>query len=137
MNLSFVEIVYNKILSMKKRKFSLSDIAKVMGLEYGFDKKTLAQTLDNMAKKGKLGKLKNGDYVLNFEPEVFKCTLLGTSKDYAFARPITTTKDKDNDIFISVANMNDACHGDVVMVEVGVTGKDRKYKSISIFPHCF
>ncbi|MBR3885326.1 MAG: ribonuclease R [Clostridia bacterium] len=128
MNLSFVEIVYNKILSMKKRKFSLSDIAKVMGLEYGFDKRTLAQTLDNMAKKGKLGKLKNGDYVLNFEPEVIKCTLLGTSKDYAFARPITTTKDKDNDIFISVANMNDACHGDTVMVEVGVSGKDRKYK---------
>ena len=128
MNLSFVEIVYNKILSMRKRKFSLSDIAKVMGLEYGFDKRTLAKTLDNMARKGKLGKLKNGDYVLNYEPEVIKCTLLGTSKDYAFARPITTTKDKDNDIFISVANMNDACHGDTVMVEVGVSGKDRKYK---------
>ena len=54
MNLSFVEIVYNKILSMKKRKFSLCDIAKVMGLEYGFDKRTLAQTLDNMAKKASL-----------------------------------------------------------------------------------
>ena len=128
MNLSFVEIVYNKILSMRKRKFSLSDIAKVMGLEYGFDKRTLAQTLDNMAKKGKLGKLKNGDYVLNFEPEIIKCTLLGTSKDYAFARPVSNIKDKDNDIFISVANMNDACHGDTVMVEVGISGKDRKYK---------
>ena len=28
----------------------------------------------------------------------------------------------------AVANMNDACHGDTVMVEVGISGKDRKYK---------
>lgn len=126
--MNFVEIIYNKILEMRKRKFSLNDVAKATGLQYGFDKRTLAKTLDGLAKQGKLGKLKNGDYVLNFEPELIKCTLLGTSKDYAFARPITKDKDKDNDIFISVANLNDACHGDVVMVEVGVTGKDRKYK---------
>lgn len=126
--MNFVEIIYNKILEMRKRKFSLNDVAKATGLSYGFDKRTLAKTLDSLAKSGKLGKLKNGDYVLNFEPELIKCTLLGTSKDYAFARPITKDKDKDNDIFISVANLNDACHGDIVMVEVGVTGKDRKYK---------
>ncbi len=126
--MNFVEIIYNKILEMRKRKFSLNDVAKATGLSYGFDKRTLAKTLDGLAKKGKLGKLKNGDYVLNFEPELIKCTLLGTSKDYAFARPVTKDKDKDNDIFISVANLNDACHGDIVMVEVGVTGKDRKYK---------
>lgn len=113
---------------MRKHRFSLNDVAKATGLEYGFDKRTLAKTLDGLAKQGKLGKLKNGDYVLNFQPELIKCTLLGTSKDYAFARPITKDKDKDNDIFISVANLNDACHGDTVMVEVGVTGKDRKYK---------
>ncbi len=126
--MNFVEIVYNQILSMKKKKFSLNDIAKVMGLEYGFDKRTLSKTLDSLAKHGKIGKLKNGDYVVTVTTELIKCTLLGTSKDYAFARPITTTKDKDNDIFISVANMNDACHGDTVMVEVGISGKDRKYK---------
>lgn len=127
--MNFVEIIYNKILEMRKRKFSLNDVAKATGLEYGFDKRTLAKTLDNMAKKsGKIQKLKNGEYMLVFEPEVIKCTILGTSKDYAFARPITKDKDKDNDIFISVANLNDACHGDTVMVEVGVTGRDRKYK---------
>ncbi len=126
--MNFVEIIYNKILEMRKRKFNLNDVAKATGLEYGFDKRTLAKTLDNMAKKGKLGKLKNGEYVLNFEPEVIKCTILGTSKDYAFARPVTNSKDKDNDIFVSVANLNDACHGDIAMVEVGVSGKDRKYK---------
>ena len=126
--MNFVEIIYNKILEMRKRKFSLNDVAKATGLEYGFDKRTLAKTLDGLAKNGKLGKLKNGEYVLNFEPEVIKCTILGTSKDYAFARPITNTKDKENDIFISVANLNDACHGDIAMIEVGVTGRDRKYK---------
>ena len=126
--MNFVEIIYNKILEMRKRKFSLNDVAKATGLEYGFDKRTLAKTLDGLAKNGKLGKLKNGEYVLNFEPEVIKCTILGTSKDYAFARPITNNKDKENDIFISVANLNDACHGDIAMIEVGVTGRDRKYK---------
>ena len=126
--MNFVEIIYNKILEMRKRKFSLNDVAKATGLEYGFDKRTLAKTLDTMAKKGKLEKLRNGEYLLNFQPEIIKCTILGTSKDYAFARPITNSKDKDNDIFISVANLNDACHGDTAMVEVGVSGRDRKYK---------
>lgn len=128
--MNFVEIVYNEILKMRKNKFSLNDIAKATGLEYGFDKRTLAKTLDGLAKKGKLTKLKNGEYALVYQPEIIKCTLLGTSKDYAFARPIKAEreKDKDSDIFISVANMNDACHGDTVMVEVGISGKDRKYK---------
>lgn len=128
--MNFVEIVYNKIFEMRKQKFSLNDVAKATGLEYGFDKRTLAKTLDGLAKKGKLTKLKNGDYVLVYQPELVKCTLLGTSKDYAFARPVKAElqKDRDNDIFISVANLNDACHGDTVMVELGVTGKDRKYK---------
>ena len=122
--MNFVEIVYNEILKMRKNKFSLNDIAKVTGLEYGFDKRTLAKTLHGLAKKGKLTKLKNGEYALVYQPEIIKCTLLGTSKDYAFARPIKAEreKDKDSDIFISVANMNDACHGDTVMVEVGISG---------------
>ena len=126
--MNFVEVIYNKILEMRQRKFSLNDVAKATGLQYGFDKRTLAKTLDTMAKKGKLEKLRNGEYMLNFQPEIIKCTILGTSKDYAFARPITNSKDKDNDIFISVANLNDACHGDTAMVEVGVSGRDRKYK---------
>ena len=124
--MNFVEIIYNKILSMRKKKFSLNDVARATGLEFGFDKRTLAKTLDGLAKQGKIVKLKNGEYMMTFQPEVLKCTLLGTSKDYAFARPVGA--DKDNDIFVSVANLNDACHGDTVMVEVGVSGKDRKYK---------
>ena len=111
---------------MRKRRFSLSDVAKVTGLEYGFDKRTLAKTLDTLARQGKLVKLKNGDYTLENATRLVKCTLLGTSKDYAFARPISGEKDKD--IFISNANLNDACHGDTVMVEVGISGKDRKYR---------
>ena len=126
--MNFVEIIYNKILSMRKKKFSLNDVAKVTGLEFGFDKQTLSKTLDGLAKQGKIVKLKNGEYMMQFQPEVVKCTLLGTSKDYAFARPVAMGKEKDKDIFISVANLNDACHGDTVLVEVGISGKDRKYK---------
>ena len=77
-------------------------------------------------KQDKLGKLKNGDYILTSQAQIIKCTLLGTSKDYAFARPFTGEKDRD--IFIAEANLNDACHGDTVMVEVGISGRDRKYK---------
>ncbi len=111
---------------MKKRKFSVNDVAKATGLEYGFDKRTLVKTLDGLVKVGKLSKLKNGDYMLENTTKLVKCTLMGTSKDYAFARP--TSGEKDKDIFISVANLNDACHGDTVMVEVGISGKDRKYR---------
>ena len=124
--MNFVETIYNNILLMRKKKFSLNDIAKATGLEYGFDKRTLAKTLDNLARQGKLEKLKNGDYLLKTITKLVKCTIMGTSKDYAFARPATGEKDKD--IFISNANLNDACHGDTVMVEVGVSGRDRKYR---------
>ena len=46
---------------MRKKKFSLSDVAKATGLEYGFDKRTLSKALDTLAKQGKLEKLKNGE----------------------------------------------------------------------------
>lgn len=124
--MNFVETIYEKIKSMKKSKFSLQEVAKATGLEYGFDKKTLAKTLDMLAKDNKLVKLKNGDYKFVRQTELLKCVILGTSKDYAFAREIG--KDRENDIFISSPNLNDACHGDTVMVEVGVQGKDRKYR---------
>ena len=124
--MNFIEIIYNRILSMRKKVFSVNDVAKATGLEYGFDKRTLIKTLDGFVKEGKLAKAKNGNYELASRTQLIKCTLMGTSKDYAFARPIAG--EKDNDIFISIANMNDACHGDKVMVEVGISGKDRKYK---------
>lgn len=128
--MNFVETIYSKLLLMRKKKFSLNDVAKATGLEYGFDKRTLAKTLNTLVRDGKLNQLKNGDYVLVNQTELVKCTLLGTSKDYAFARPFSAEKDKDRDkdIFISCANLNGACHGDKVVVEVGLTGRDRKYK---------
>ena len=124
--MNFIETIYNQILKMRKKVFSVNDVAKATGLEYGFDKRTLVKTLDGLVRDGKLAKAKNGNYALENKTQLIKCTLLGTSKDYAFARPITG--EKDNDIFISIANMNDACHGDKVMVEVGISGRDRKYK---------
>lgn len=124
--MNFIETIYTKILAMKKYKFDLNDVAKFTGLQYGFDKKTLAKTLDTLVKDGKLNELKGGYYTLNREEQIKKCTILGTSKDYAFAREIGASK--DNDIFISQANLNDACHGDTVLVQVGVFGKARKYK---------
>lgn len=124
--MNFVEIIYNKILKMNKKKFSLNELASFTGLEYGFDKRTLSKTLDGLAKNGKLKKLKSGDYLLACTTRTLKCVILGTSKDYAFARPLTG--EKDNDIFIASANLNDACHGDTVLVETGLTGRDTKYK---------
>ena len=124
--MNFVENIYEQILSMNKQRFSLSDVAKFTGLEFGFDKKTLSKTLDMLVKENKLEKHRNGFYGINRSLSMVKCTILGTSKDYAFAREVNGTK--DNDIFISSANLNDACHGDTVMVQVGLTGKARKYK---------
>lgn len=126
--MNFIEVVYSKILLMKKNKFTLGDIANFTGFQYGFDKKTLAKALRDLEKQGKLKMLKNGDYALVKQTELTKCTIFGTSKDYAFARPVTAGKDRNQDIFISSANLNDACHGDTVLVEVGISGKDRKYR---------
>ncbi|MBQ4542172.1 MAG: ribonuclease R [Clostridia bacterium] len=124
--MNFIETIYSKILLMRKNKFSFHDVAKATGLTYGFDKRTLIDTLETLVKQEKLGKLRNGDYVVLKKSQTIKCTILGTSKDYAFARPFTGEKDKD--IFIAEANLNDACHGDTVLVEVGISGKDRNYK---------
>ena len=124
--MNFIEIVYDKIENMNKPKFCLNDLAKYTGLQYGFDKRTLAQTIKGLVKEGKLKEHKGGYYSINRARELKKCTILGTSKDYAFARELGSNG--DNDIFIAEANLNDACHGDTVMVEVGVSDKDRKYR---------
>ena len=124
--MNFIENVYNEIIKMKKKKFDLHELANFTGLQYGFDKKALASALRSLVKQGKLKLSKGGTFELLSKTFVQKCTIMGTSKDYVFARPISG--EKDNDIFISQANLNDACHGDTVMVEVGLSGKDRKYR---------
>ena len=49
--MNFIETVYNKILQMKKKVFSLDDIASFTGLEHGFDRKTLDKTLSTCQEK--------------------------------------------------------------------------------------
>jgi len=124
--MNFIDTIYSKIKQMGKHKFSFNDIAKHTGLQYGFDKRALSKTVDALVKDKRLIRYKNGEFSVNEQEKLLKCTLLGTSKDYAFAREINGSK--DDDIFISNVNLNDACHGDTVMVQVGVSGKDRKYK---------
>ena len=58
--MNFIETIYNQILKMRKKVFSVSDVAKATGLEYGFDKRTLVKTLDGLVRDGKLAKAKNG-----------------------------------------------------------------------------
>lgn len=124
--MNFIEIVYQKLLNLRKSKFSIQDVGKTMGFEHGFDKRALSDALDRLAKDGKLKRLKNNEYLLVNKPKLVKCVLLGTSKDYAFARPISG--EKGNDIFIAEANLNGACHGDTIMVECGLQGRDTKYR---------
>ncbi len=124
--MNFLDSVYNSILKSHKKKFSVGFIAQIMGLGKGFDERALEGAMNELAKQGKIKRLNNHEFMLYNEQRLIKCTLLGTSKDYAFARPFTG--EKDNDIFISQANLNDACHGDIVMVEIGVSGRGRKYK---------
>ena len=44
--MNFIETIYSKILLMNRKKFSLNDVAKFTGLNFGFDKRTLAGTLE-------------------------------------------------------------------------------------------
>lgn len=124
--MNFIETIYNKILNMGKKVFTVEELSNYTGLAHGFDRKMLEKTLKVLVKQDKLISRNNGKFELKKANPIVKCTLLGTSKDYAFARPLAGEYDKD--IFISVANLNDACHGDTVLVEVGITGKDRKYR---------
>lgn len=124
--MTFIEIVYNKILQMNKSTFSADDVCRFTGFDKGFDRHTLEKALGTLERQGKLKKVSKNKFALVKESELKKCTIFGTSKDYAFAREVGA--DKNNDIFISVANLNDACHGDTVMVEVNIEGKDRKYR---------
>ena len=52
--MNFIETIYSKLLLMRKKKFSLNVVAKATGLEYGFDNRTLAKTLDGLVRQGKL-----------------------------------------------------------------------------------
>ncbi len=127
--MNFIENIFKKLTEMGKHSFTIDDAARYTGLMHGFDKHTLEKTLGTLVKQGKLVKEKNGRFSIAKERVTVKCTLLGTSKDYAFARPVDKAlAEQEKDIFISSANLNGACHGDTIIVEVGVTGKERKYK---------
>lgn len=125
--MNFIETIYDKIVKMNKSKFCLNDLAKFTGLQYGFDKKTLHQTVKTLIKDGRLKELKGGYFSLNKVREVKKCTILGTNRDYVFAREIGAGA--ENDIFISENNINDACHGDIVLVEINFSTKKKKNKN--------
>lgn len=125
--MTFIEAVSGKIDELNRQVFTIKDLASAMGFKNGFDKHTLTKALGILQKQGKVKFLGKGRFEIIRPNELIKCTLLGTSKDYAFARPCGSGE-KGKDIFISVANLNDACHGDTVLVEVGLCGKERKYR---------
>lgn len=114
--MNFIDMIYQQILDMNRSRFSDEDIARFTHFEHGFDRRTLDQSLKVLLKQGKIKKISSNIFEVQKQRPTIKCVLLGTSKDYAFARAISG--DKDNDIYISVADLNDACHGDTVLVEV-------------------
>lgn len=125
--MNFIENVLSQIKMMGRETFSVRELAKFLNYESSFELQALEKALRTLAHDKKLYRAGKGRFGLVPELPTLKCKIFGTSKDYAFARPLNATE-FDKDIFISVANLNDACHGDIALVEVGVSGKDRKYR---------
>ena len=63
--MNFIDTIYSKIKNIGKHKFSLNDIAKHTGLQYGFDKRALSKTIDVLVKEKRLIRHKSGEFSLN------------------------------------------------------------------------
>lgn len=122
--MAFNDIIYEKLKTIRKKKFNLDDAAQITGLRFGFDKKTLEKTIKSLCKEGLVKKLPGGYFscVSSGEPArkkgsgVLTCEIFGSERGYAFAREIGAAS--DNDIFIPENSLGGACHGDKVTVRL-------------------
>ena len=106
----------DKILELLKkdnRAYSVTEINDALGLKTVDELKELLKALNEMEDNLKLYRTKHDGYMLFNNSHLKIGTMLATKKGYGFV-----DIEGDEDVFIAPTNMNNAIHGDKVIVEI-------------------
>ena len=119
---NILEQIKKQRLSGKNRAVVLSRLADI----YGLSTKEINGFVISLERNGELFCDKNQKLFLSSDLKLIKGTINGNSKGFAFCVPENETLD---DLFIAAPNMNDAMHGDTVLVRAR-DGRDGKQEGV-------
>lgn len=102
-----------ELLNKDDRPFSVYDINDALGLKTVEELKELLKNLNELEDNLKIYRTKKDTYLLFNNSNLRVGTLIGNKKGFGFV-----DIEGDEDIFIAPPNMNNAIHGDKVIVEI-------------------
>ncbi|MBN1567318.1 MAG: ribonuclease R [Acidobacteria bacterium] len=108
--------VLKYIQSLTAGSFTFRDIVRVLDLDSD-DRRSLQRFLDELDEDEVIHRIKRGRYAIPARDNLAAGTLSCHSDGYGFLIPDDRTQFKD-DIFIPARNMEDALHGDRVLVKI-------------------
>jgi ribonuclease R len=108
--------VFRFIRSLKTRSFTFRDIVRFLDLE-SEERRSLQHYLDELDSEGIIHKAKRGQYSLPTRESLISGVLTCHRDGYGFVTPDDKSQ-FDKDIFIPPRNMEEALHGDRVLIKV-------------------
>lgn len=113
----------------RQRTLSMQQLAETLGLQ-GQETKTLARELELMQEEGLVLKTARGRYGLTRRLDCLTGVLQGNRRGFAFLR----SDGEKEDVYISSRNLNDAVHGDRVVIRLasGISHRRREGEVIGI-----
>ncbi len=115
------------IRSLKGSGFTFRDVVRILDLDSD-DRRSLQHFLDELDSEGVIHRVKRGLYSLPARENLIAGVLTCHRDGYGFLIPDDRTQSKE-DIFIPARNMEDALHGDRVLVKV--TRKKRPARKVA------
>ncbi len=111
----------------RQRSLSMKQLAHALGLQ---ETKILARELERMQEEGLVLKTARGRYGLPRRLDCMTGVLQGNRRGFAFLRP----DGEKEDVYISSHNLNDAVHGDRVVIRLasGISHRRREGEVIGI-----
>jgi ribonuclease R len=108
--------VFGFIRSLKTRSFTFREIVRLLGLE-SEERRSLQHYLDELDSEGVIHRIKRGQYSLPAKENLISGVLTCHRDGYGFVTPDDKSL-HDKDIFIPPRNMEEALHGDRVLIKV-------------------
>jgi ribonuclease R len=104
------------IRSLKTNGFTFRDVVHTLNLDSD-DRRSLQHFLDELDSEGMIHRIKRGRYALPARESLVSGTLSCHRDGYGFLIPDDRVRNKE-DIFIPARNMEDALHGDRVLIKL-------------------
>jgi ribonuclease R len=110
------QAVLNFIASLQARSFTFRDVVRLLALDSD-ERRSLQRFLDELDSQEVIHRIKRGRYALPQRDNVVSGVLTGHRDGYGFVTP-DDQRIFGQDIFVPARNMEDAMHGDRVLIKV-------------------